>query len=236
MYTLDMKVGSSHSDVNHRMTIPAIIDAYQDVSCFHSEELGVGFFYLEPRKLVWVLNYWEVEFKRLPEYPETITVGTFPYEFRGFMGMRNFFLKDEKGEFISKANSLWVLMDWENMRPVKVPEEIYSAYTLEDKLDMNYSSRKISIPDGVIGIAKEPMKIGEHHLDANGHVNNGQYVKIAMSYIPQTRDYTHLRVEYRAQAHLGDLIYPMVYESDSAVNITLNNEEGTPYACLELKY
>ena len=80
------------------------------------------------------------------------------------------------------------------------------------------------------------MNIGEHHLDANGHVNNGQYVKIAMSYIPQNREYTHLRVEYRAQAHLGDLIYPMVYESDGAVNITLNNEEGTPYACLELKY
>ena len=150
--------------------------------------------------------------------------------------MRNFFLKDEKGEYISKANSLWVLMDWENMRPVKVPEEIYSAYTLEDKLDMNYSSRKISIPNGAIGVAKEPMNIGEHHLDANGHVNNGQYVKIAMSYIPQNREYTHLRVEYRAQAHLGDLIYPMVYESDGAVNITLNNEEGTPYACLELKY
>ena len=236
MYSFDMKVGFSHSDVNHRMTIPAIIDAYQDVSCFHSEELGVGFFYLEPRKLVWVLNYWEVEFIRMPEYPETITVGTFPYEFRGFMGMRNFFLKDEKGEYISKANSLWVLMDWENMRPVKVPKEIYSAYTLEDKLDMNYSSRKISIPNGAIGVSKEPMNIGEHHLDANGHVNNGQYVKIAMSYIPQNREYTHLRVEYRAQAHLGDLIYPMVYESDGAVNITLNKEDGTPYACLELKY
>ena len=67
MYSFDMKVGFSHSDVNHRMTIPAIIDAYQDVSCFHSEELGVGFFYLEPRKLVWVLNYWEVEFIRMPE-------------------------------------------------------------------------------------------------------------------------------------------------------------------------
>ena len=137
---------------------------------------------------------------------------------------------------MSKANSLWVLLDSDNTRPPKVPEEIYSGYTLEDKLDMNYSSRKISIPNGAIGVAKEPMNIGEHHLDANGHVNNGQYVKIAMSYIPQNREYTHLRVEYRAQAHLGDLIYPMVYESDGAVNITLNKEDGTPYACLELKY
>lgn len=236
MYTYDMRVGFSHSDVNHRMTIPAIIDAYQDASCFHSEDLGVGFFYLEPKQLVWVINYWDVEFIRMPEYPEKITVGTFPYDFKGFLGSRNFFLKDEKGEFISKANSLWVLMDWENMRPAKVPPEVKDAYVLEPKLDMDYQPRKIVIPEGATKSDQVSITIGEHHLDANGHVNNGQYIKIAMGFVPQNLNYKRLRVEYRNQAHLGDVIYPVVYRTDSSYTVSLDNEEGVAYSVIELCY
>ncbi len=240
MYTYDIRVGFSQSDTKHNMTIPAIIDTYQDCSCFHSEDLGVGIYKLEPQKLVWVINYWEVEFLRAPKYPEKLTVGTFPYEFKGFLGMRNFFLKDEQGEYISKANSLWCLMDWENMRPAKVPAEIKDAYISEDKLDMTYSPRKISIPDEEDERVKrddEPVIfIEEHHLDSNGHVNNGQYIKIAFAYVPKDIEYKRLRVEYKTQAHLGDEIHPVLYTGKDFYTVVLSNNEGAPYAVIELKY
>lgn len=240
-YTYETRVGFSQSGVNHKMTIPAIIDAYQDCSCFHSEDLNIGCGYLEPRNLVWVINYWEVEFYRMPVYPEKITVGTHPYQFKSFMGMRNFFLKDENGEFLSKANSLWVLMDWDKMTPVRPPEEVVEGYTLENKLDMNYGSRKIVVPkeddnEASVDITQEePITIQQLHLDANGHVNNGQYIKIAMAYIPGDIDYKGLRVEYRNQAHLGDCMHPVVYKTDESYIISLNNDEGTPYSIVELK-
>lgn len=233
-YTYDMRVGFSHSDINHTMTIPAIIDAYQDASCFHSEELGVGFFYLEPRDLVWILNYWEVEFIKMPKYPDMLTVGTFPYDFKGFIGSRNFYLLDEKGEYVSKANSLWVLMDWKNMRPAKVPDEIKNAYTLEPKLDMTYSARKIHIPEDAKMTECDPLIIQTHHLDANGHVNNGQYIKIAFGFIENEAEPERLRVEYRAQAHLGDKIYPVVYKKGNCFTVALNDEAGSPYSVIEL--
>lgn len=238
-YTYDMRVGFSHSDINHTMTIPAIIDAYQDASCFHSEDLGVGFFYLEPRDLVWIINYWEVEFIKMPKYPDKLTVGTFPYEFKGFIGYRNFYIQDENGEYLSKANSIWVLMDWKNMRPAKVPEKIKEAYVLEEKLDMAYGSRKIHIPEenaeGVKVSECEPIIIQNHHLDANGHVNNGQYIKIGFSYLPGHIDAARLRVEYRAQAHLDDVIVPVVYETADAYTVVLKNEAGEIYTAMEVE-
>ena len=238
MYSFDMRVGFSQSDLQHKMTIPAIIDAYQDCSCYHSEELGVGLYFLEPKNLVWILNYWEVEFIRRPKYPEKIVVGTYPYEFKGFLGFRNFFLKDEDGNYLSKANSLWVLMDWENMKPAKVPDEVKQAYEIEPKLDMEYSSRKISIPKENCIQDKEiaPIEIVEYNLDSNGHVNNGQYIKLAMSCIKTGKEYTRLRVEYRNQAHLGDIIYPHIYETADRYVIALNNGDGVAYSVIELQF
>ena len=237
VYKYDFRVGFSQSDLEHRMTIPAIIDTFQDCSCFQSEDLGVGFSYLEPKDLVWVINYWEVEFFKRPRYGDRVTAGTFPYEFKGFLGLRNFFLLDENGEYVAKANSLWVLMDWINMRPARPDEKIINAYELEPKLDMNYEPRKIKVPKEALDIsAKEMLTIQEHHLDFNGHVNNGQYIKIAMSYIPPEVDYTKLRVEYRNQAHLGDEVYPMVYTNENSYIIVLNDKEGTAYSVVEFQF
>ena len=44
------------------------------------------------------------------------------------------------------------------------------------------------------------------------------------------------RAEYKKQAHLGDKIYPVVYnEGEDVAAISLNNQEGQPYCVVELK-
>ena len=234
MYSYKFRVGYSQSDDKRFMSFPAIIDVFQDCSCFHSDDLGVGFDYLIPKSLVWVLNYWEVEIVKRPAYGQNLTVGTYPYDFKGFFGYRNFCLTDDTGDYLVKANSLWLLMDWDKMTPAKVTEEMKNAYELSPKLDMSYSPRKIVLPD-TTPTAPEAVTIGRHHLDSNGHVNNGQYIKIAMGCIPTRKDYTRLRAEYREQAHIGDVIHPLLYESDDLTVVALNDEEGKSYAVIELK-
>ena len=234
MYSYDFRVGFSQTDNNRMMTIPAIIDAFQDCSCFHSDDLGVGFDYLIPKSLVWVINYWEVEIIKHPRYGQKLTVGTFPYDFKGFFGYRNFCLTDESGDYLVKANSLWILMDWSKMVPSKVTDEMKGAYVTSSKLDMNYSSRKITLPD-VTATELETVTIGRQHLDSNGHVNNGQYIKIAMGCVPDIGSCTRLRAEYREQAHMGDVIHPMLYEYNDLTVISLNSDLGKAYTVIELK-
>ncbi len=238
MYSYDFRVGFSQSDDSRLMTVPAIIDMFQDCSCFHSDDLGVGFDYLIPIEMVWIINYWEVEIIRRPKYGERLLVGTFPYDFKGFFGYRNFCLQEinddgTPGEAIVKANSLWLLMDWANMRPAKVTDKMKTAYVLEEKLDMTYSPRKITVPD-VPAEQLERVTVGRHHLDGNGHVNNGQYIKIAMGSLTSKDDYKRLRVEYREQAHLGDIIQPMLYRDGDTSVIVLTGETGNIYTIVEL--
>ena len=248
MYDYSYRVGFSQCGAERNMTITAMMDVLQDASIFHSEDLGVGYSRLDPDHLMWVLNYWEINIERMPLLCENITVGTFPYDFKGCFGHRNFYIKDASGNFLVKANSLWTLLDSEKMMPARTPADIKDAYTIEPKLEMNYSSRKVIAPEDARAINGEVITVQNHHLDGNAHVNNGQYIKLAIAALEDTfegeakvecRKYLSglkaLRVDYRKQAHLGDNIYPVVYRTEDAFYVSLNDAEGSAFSVSEFK-
>ena len=232
MYEYEKRIGFSECDTDRRLTVTALIDAFQDCSTFQSEDLNVGFDVLQKDHLVWVINYWELQIDSLPHLCDYVTVGTFPYSFKGCFGLRNFYMKNDKGDFLVRANSMWTLIDSVNVRPVKAPEYVSSAYSIEEKLDMSYNPRKVMIPEGdsVTVIKKDPITIQNHHLDSNNHVNNGQYVKLAMSAEGEDTDIVSLRIDYRKQAVIGDVIYPIVYENGKEKVVSLNDSEGKAYS------
>ena len=235
MYEYKIRIGFSDCDVNKTLTVTALIDAFQDCSTFQSEDLGVGFDVLTQKNLVWVINYWELNILRLPKLCDYVTVGTYPYAFKGCFGFRNFYMKDENGEYIVKANSMWTLVDTQTSRPSRAPQFISQAYELEDKLDMTYNPRKVLIPEGddVLRLEKDPIHIQIHHLDSNHHVNNGQYVKLAMSAVGDDQSIDSLRIDYRKQAHLGDTIYPVVYKKDNRCVVALYDEDNSAFSVAE---
>lgn len=235
MYTYDMRVGFSYVDSDRVMKMEALPALFQDVTCFQGEDLEVGFDYLEPIGCAWILNAWQIDVKRMPRFNEKITVGTFPTDFKGFIGTRNFIVKDEAGEILVMANSIWTFMDMKKMRPSKVAEKFIQVYTLEEQLPMEYLPRKISIPenDGYVVTQKEALKVREYHLDSNKHVNNGQYIQIACGFLSEGIKYDRLRVEYRKQAMLGNVMIPVVYEKDGCCIVALCDEEKNPYAVIE---
>ena len=72
-------------------------------------------------------------------------------------------------------------------------------------------------------------------LDTNHHVNNGQYVRMAMDYVQEKFEVRQLRVEYKMQALLGDIIYPVVCGGEGTYVVSLNNEDEKPYCIVEIK-
>ena len=55
MYSFDSRIRYSECDENCKLRLDALMNYFQDASTFQSENLGVGFSYLVPRNLVWVL-------------------------------------------------------------------------------------------------------------------------------------------------------------------------------------
>ena len=233
MYHFDSRVRYSETDEKGQLSLTGILNYFQDCSTFQSEDIGLGISYMKNLGQVWLLSAWQICVERYPAFGEQIMIGTIPYEFRGFMGYRNFFMQTGAGETLAYANSIWSLMDIESMRPMKPNEDMLSGYVLEEKYPMDYAPRKIAVP--AAGKALEAFTVRPHHLDTNHHVNNGQYVRMAMDCIPGDFKIRQLRVEYKSQAVLGDEIYPVAAEGmdGKLYTVSLNGADGSPYCVVE---
>ena len=231
MYTFDSRVRYSEVGVDGRLTIESLLDYFQDCSTFHSEDIGLGVEYLNELHQVWMLSAWQICVNRYPRLCEEIVIGTAPYDFRGFIGCRNFVMRTKDGEVLAYANSIWTLMDIRKMLPARPSERMLEGYVLEEKYPMEYAPRKIAMPKE--GKTLEVFAVKQHHLDTNTHVNNGQYVHIALEYPREGFVIRRLRAEYKKQAFLDDQLFPFAAEEEKRFVIALRDEAGKPYVAVE---
>ena len=228
MYQFDSRIRYSESDSSARLSLRALLDYFQDCSTFHSEDLGLGIDYLKEKHMIWLMSYWQIDVLQYPDVCQKVTIGTFPYDFKGCFGFRNFCMTDENGQMLAKANSMWTLMNIQSMTPERPTEEMIASYVTEPKLEMEYLPRKIKLTGEQEVLA--PVTVMRHHLDSNGHVNNGQYVAIACDFLPQDFAIRRMRASYHKSAVLADAMYPHVYHMEDGIGIALCNEAGEAYA------
>lgn len=233
MYSFNSRIRYSEVDSRGYITLPAIIDYFQDCSSFQSEELGIGIEFLTGHGLAWVLSSWQIEINRYPQMGENVKVSTWPYEFKGFFGCRNFTMETENGELLAYANSIWTLLDVEKGRPARPLPELLAAYVLSPQLPMKCDSRKVPFPEQMQ--EREPFPVHKYHIDTNHHVNNGKYVSMAQEYTPADFEIGKLRVEYRKAAVYKDMIFPFVAKEQGILTVKLADEAGKPYAIIALE-
>ena len=80
---------------------------------------------------------------------------------------------------------------------------------------------------------EEAFSVQKHHLDTNHHVNNCQYIQMAMDYLPADFQIGQMRAEYKQQARLHDVICPEKSVSKDKIVIKLNDAGAEPYAVVE---
>ena len=142
-------------------------------------------------------------------------------------------MKDEEGGRIACANSIWVFMDLEKGRPCRPAEEDIAPYGVNEPLDMPYEDRKISVPE--VFEDREPFPVRKYHIDTNEHVNNCQYVQMALEMLSGDISVRQVRVDYKKSAVLGDIIYPGVAQDQGRIVTELWDENKRPYAVIEMK-
>ena len=233
MYAFDGRIRYSETDSEGKLTLNALLNYFQDCSTFHSEDVGLGIAYMKEIGQVWVLSAWQIVVNRYPKLGDKVKIVTLPYELKAFLGYRNFAMLDEQGEYLAKANSLWSLLDIRTGKPVMVNEAMQKGYGIDEKLEMDYAPRKITVPQG--GELREPVVVKKHHLDTNHHVNNGQYVNIAMEYLPDDFMIHQMRAEYKKQAFLDDVLHPYVVQTENGYIICLQDENGKPYVSVDFQ-
>ena len=232
MYTFKSRIRYSETDKTGRLAIPAMVNYFQDCSNFQSQELGVGYKELLERGKSWILTSWHIEIYETPDLCEEVTIGTFASDFKGFYGSRNFVMLDGDGKVLGCADSTWVLMDIYKGRPIKPAPEDIQHYQVLPPLNLETQGRKIKRIEGAKSLPS--VRVQRHQLDTQNHVNNCQYIQMALDRIPEELPVKRIRVEYKKAAVLGDVIVPWLASEEGRTVVELRDEEGNPYALVEV--
>lgn len=233
MYTIEGRVRYSEVDSGNRMKLPAIINYFQDCTTFQSEDMGMGHQTLEKHGKVWILSSWQIEVDRYPFIGEKIKVDTWSTGFEGIYGHREFRMRTESGEVVAWAHSLWLYMDVKKGRPTRPDEETQQAYGEEHLMEREILPRKIALPKETE--ACESFPVLRCQIDTNEHVNNCQYIQMALEVLPECGHAGKIRVEYKKSAVLGDRIYPGIATDEERKIVELCTAEEIPYAVVEFK-
>ena len=233
MYTFESRVRFSEADHTELLTLPGLVNYFQDCSTFQSEDIGYGVESLKKSGQAWILSAWQIVVNRYPKLGEHIRVSTWATDFTGLFGLRNFKMEDEAGEMTAWANSVWVYMNMKKGRPCRPAKEEVEAYRPEAPLDVEFAPRKIVLPkeleDG------ESFPVRRHQIDTNEHVNNCQYIQMAIDVVPECERAGQIQVEYKKSAVMGDIIYPKMAVEEQRKIVELCDAEGNPYAVVEFK-
>lgn len=234
MYAYEINAGYSAMDESFRMNITSILDCFQDAAIFEAENGKINTEYLYQRNIMWLLSSWQIVIDRRPGMNEHIKVTTSPYDFKGFFGYRNFTIEGMDGKIMVRAASIWSLIDTEKLTPAKPTQELRDGYPLSEKLAMDYAPRKIAILGE--GTAREPFHVRKYQIDSNRHVNNVEYVKMALEFVDYPDQIRELRVEYKKSAHFGDLVVPVVYACDKIMQVQLKDTQDGIFAVVEFHF
>ncbi len=232
MYTYNKKILFSDIDAGSRMSVGGIMNSMQDCVNINSESIGKGIDYLMTTGRTWFAINWYIEIKRRPKMFEDVVVKTWPYDFTSTMGYRNVVITDEAGEDIIAADSIWTLVDLETGRPTKIGEEDSKGYDVEEKYPIENPGRKIKLPAEFELI--DTVKVKKSEIDYNGHMSNGEYIKLADNYMPRDVEINKIRVEYKNQARLNEELF--VYMNNEADRYTIKiqgKEDGSIKAVVE---
>lgn len=245
MYTFDSRVRFSEVGEDKVLTVRSLINYLQDCSTFQSEDVGLGLDKLRDEGVAWMTASWQIVPERMPRLGERITIGTMPIEATAALARRQFFIADEEGNKIVKANSFWTLVNIHTGRPMRITDPYMLPYGKDEPFEMPECSRKLHLP-----LADSPRRlyppfpVSEELLDTNHHVNNGQYIRLADACAREYReekglpaDWTvsQIRAEYRRPAVRGDQMQLGLYNQEDSYLIKLMAPDETIYAVVELK-
>ena len=221
MYSLNYKVTTSTCDSEGKLKLFSALQMMQDCSEMWIDSEPQVKEYFARENMAQLLASRQVEVMRVPNFKEELTVTTSVYGMKPMFGFRNTFIYDADGRPCYRTWSMGAFVDKATGKLKRVDDAVANTLLIEPQLEMNYRDRRIILPKGG-GEAFAPIKVMRADIDYNRHVNNANYIRMAMELLPEDFEIKELRVEYRVAAKLGDTLTPTVYRIDDGFVIALS--------------
>lgn len=194
-------------DIKLQATLPVLVDLFTDVSTFQSEECGVGIDYMMEKNMAWILYKWDIDVIRYPKYREKIIVATEAYSVKKFYAYRKFYILDENGKTIATANSVWLLINIKERKPLKVPDSLVEAFRMSKDTKVLKTKPLHKFRDIKNSVE---FKVRYSDIDTNGHVNNEKYASWMIEGVPleivENHTLKNIKITYKKETKYGETV------------------------------
>lgn len=174
---LEKSFGAYDAGPDFRVKLKPLMFGFQDVTAAHSQVSGCGMEWLLAQKKAWVMHRFCLHFFQRPKLGEDLTFVTWHKGSRGYRAYRDYEIWCGSERRVSAA-SLWLFVDLEKNKILKVPQESSQWYTVETQNALDVDMDVFKPSTKLWCQAPEPMTLRTSDLDPIGHVNNGVYLDL----------------------------------------------------------
>lgn len=155
----------------------------------------------------WMLYRWKVKIDKYPKAKEKIHIDTWASKVDRFYAYREFTILNEDEEILGIASTVWIFVDMEKKRPIRIPDKFIENIDIISESNFNeFEDFKGKIEtDSYI-----EFMVRRSDIDYNNHVNNAKYLSWILESIPDDIFENYMLYEfeiiYKREIKYGDII------------------------------
>ena len=215
-------------DEDSLMSIPAILDMFQDVAGIHADSVGIGALELEEKGLFWVVSKIRLRIKRRPQVEEMLEAVTWIQPAERVSCERDWAMYKD-GEQLAYVRSIWAALRRDDFRPGHM-KDFYpdSDFTIGPPDDIPFTRMSKNF-DGAEPVGE--YRIRSVDIDRGGHMNNVNYVRAMLGCFTcaQIREMniSELDMQFILQCYEGETIRFVKRPSEEGLmEVGALNKEG----------
>ena len=173
----------------------------------------------------WIAYSWEIDIKGHAKLDDEIEITTIPTHMNKFYAYRDFIV-EKNGEILVVAKAVFLLMDIERLRPVKILDDLVKAYGREEEV---FSSKDVKLEKDLDPIGE--IYIRKADIDTNFHVNNAVY----FDYINElsdifAKDIAYIKLVYRNEIRNKESVRALGEKIGDEFSFALEDGSSKTYA------
>lgn len=189
-------------DPTKRATLYAVMNLLSEIACDDFEGRGLGHAVLSKRSQAMLVSRLALHVARMPVYGEKVTASTWERLIKGPFFYREYEIKKENAQVLVSGSSLWMLVDTTSKEILR-PEKLTGGNRQQNERKSDCQEcRKIKKQDDLTLLGERPVYWSD--LDANGHVTNSVYGRIATDFLPEEyrgREITDFSINFNMEIH-----------------------------------
>ncbi|GEM_PF-551070 len=249
IFSMDYTVNFRDVDRFFDLTTESLMHILGKISTHHEIE-GLGFRpgYMQERNMAWILYQWNIKITEPKQYARNIHIDTITETLKDMYVHRYFRITGDNGKIIGWASAVWVVIDTEKRRVIRIPDDLKKLLdSVEKGADLTPFKENTDDKPLRFRLGDDTPEIKfdvlYSDIDMNGHVTNAVYGRWALEAVNSLDEdllMTHYPEEftcvYKKEKKPGGSVTVKLATENNETKMEVLDEDGTLLNLIRIRW